>query len=233
MIRALVTGATGMLGSHLVERLVAGGITVRIYARPQSDVSALKALPIEITYGDNEDRAALVRAVEGCQWIFHVAGLVRPADIFSRGNDFETLRRVNVNFTESILEASLNAGVERFFYVSSTSVYGLDAPVPISETVLPDPSSDYGLSKVMAEAFVKAYQDKGLTTTIIRPPIIYGTRDRHLTPLVLSLARLPVTPLIDGGKGLQDVVFVGDVVELIWLACQTGESRNKVYNASS
>ncbi len=233
MTRALVTGATGFLGSYLVRRLLAGGVNVRVFVRPSSDIRYLQTLPVEITYGEIGQQELLLQSVTRCEWVFHVAGLVRPVDIFSRGNDFSQLRLVNVDFTESILEASRRADVGRFFYVSSTSVYGLDACPPIGEDTPLNPSSDYGLSKTLAEKWVKVYQANGLATTIIRPSIVYGPGDRYLAPLTFSLIHLPILPMIDGGGSFQDLVHVQDVAELIWLTSQSDITVNKTYNAAS
>jgi len=228
-----VTGATGMIGRSLVNRLLAEDVSVRILARPSSDVRYLRTLPVDVIRGEAEDQEALRRSARGCHSVFHVAGLIRPEYVFDRGHDFSPLLRANVYLTEAILEASAQEGVTRFFYVSSTSVYGIGAAVPISEHAPTNPCSDYGVSKVMAEQRVKVYQEQGLATTIIRPSIVYGPHDRHLIRLADSLARLPIMPMIDGGHSLQDLVFVGDVVELIWQASQTDVAINKVYNAGS
>ena len=228
-----MTGATGMIGRSLVDRLLAEGVSVRILARPSSDIRYLRTLPVDVIQGEADDREALRRSARGCQWVFHVAGLIRPEYVFDRGHDFSPLLRTNVDFTEAMLDASAQENITRFFYVSSTSVYGIGAAVPISERVPVNPCSDYGVSKVMAEAHVLAYQAKGMATTIIRPSIVYGPHDRHLIRLAGSLARLPIMPLPDGGHSLQDLVFVGDVVELIWLSSQSDVAINKVYNAGS
>ncbi len=83
----------------------------------------------------------------------------------------------------------------------------------------------------MAEEKVRAFQAKGLSTTIVRPPIIYGPGDRYFAPLVLRLTHLPVLPLINGGRNLMDLVYVGDVAELMWLASGSETAVGEAYNA--
>ena len=233
MSRALVTGATGMIGSHLVDRLLAGGVEVRALVRPSSDLSYLRSLPIEIVSGEPTDRPALARAVAGCRWVFHTAAFHDPAYSFSRGKHFEAFKRVNVDFTEVLLSASAAAGVSRFVYVSSASVYSLAARAPIAEDAPLDPFSDYARSKLLAEELVRNYHARGLAATIVRPCTTYGPRDRYVTPTLLALARLPILPLVEGGRHRQDLVYVGDVTELVWRAGRSDIAAGKAYNAAS
>ncbi|HBY96863.1 MAG TPA: hypothetical protein DEP84_23435 [Chloroflexi bacterium] len=233
MTRALVTGATGLLGSHLVERLLAAGVEVRAFVRPGSDTCHLHALPVEIVCGTATNQEDLHRALAGCRWVFHAAAHLTVASPFNQDQDFDRLKRSNVDLTAALLRAGQETGTTRFVYVSSTSVYSPDAPSPVAEDMPLNPSSGYGRSKVLAEERVRAYQEQGLASTIVRPGIMYGPRDRHFTPALVSLARLPVLPLPNGGRSRYDLVHVSDVVELIWQASQSATSIGKVYNAAS
>ena len=136
-MRALVSGATGMLGRSLVRRLLAGGVAVRAMVRPAAEAAGLASSGAEVARVDVKDPAAIGRAVEGCQVVFHALGQVRLRSVFSRSGDSGDMTEVNVDVTERLLEASLRAGVARFLYVSSTAVYGLDAAVPVAESVAP------------------------------------------------------------------------------------------------
>ena len=231
MTRALVTGATGMLGSHLVDRLLAPGLTVRAYVRPVSDISRLKGRSVEIVFGDADTEEAIRRAVAGADLVFHTAGYLSPDAPFDTEGRSPLYRTVNVDFTASLLAASLEAGVRRFIYTSSNSVYDIEADVPTGEDAPLRPVSAYGRSKLEAEELVRAYQARGLNGTIIRPGVIYGPRDRYFLPAMLRLARLPLLPLIDGGTRLLDMIYVEDVVTLMWEASQAEVAVGKVYNA--
>ena len=236
MIEVLVTGATGMLGRHLVDVLLQAGVSVRAFVRSSSDTSHLKSKGVTLVQGDAGDEAALRRAVEGMELIFHLAGYLTAGSPFGDDNEasdeeWSLYKAINVDFTEALLEASLEAGVGRFVFVSSSAVYSLDAPLPTPEDAPLQPFSTYGRSKLLAEEKVHAYQDKGLATTIIRPPITYGPGDRYFMPLALRLARLPVLPLINGGRNSLDLVFAGDVAELMWQAGCSETGNGKVYNA--
>ena len=233
MTRALVTGATGMLGSHLVERLLTAHVEVRAFVRPTSDTHYLETLPVEIVTANATDRAAIRQAVAGSHWVFHLASDFDAGSAFRTGEGLEKYNEADLHLTEGLLLASQEASVRRLVYASSVSVYSLNAASPIAESAPLDPVSDYGRSKLAAEGRVRAYQQQGLPTVILRPCIIYGPRDRHFLPAALRLAQLPLLPLIDGGRNLIDLVYAGDVAELMWKATQSDAAVGKVYNAAS
>jgi len=231
MSRAVVTGATGLVGLHVVEALQTAGIEVRAFARPSSDISRLAARPVEIVSGRLDDPAAARRAIAGADWVIHAAGrlpLGRRRGLENRPGPY---RIVNVEATEIWLCAALDAGVERFVYVSSASVYSLDARAPIAECAPLGPPYEYGISKLAAEERVRRYQAQGLPTTIIRPCVLYGTGDRYFLPIMLRLARLPLLPLVNGGHALFDVAHALDVAELIYRACRVPSAAGAIYNA--
>ena len=235
-MQILVTGATGFLGGHLVELLRAAGAAVRAWVRPTSDATRLRALGVTLVGGDAADGAALRRAAEGADLVFHLAGYVSAAAPFTTPAAASAAARrrtqaVNVDFTAALLAACLDAGVGRFVYASSSSVYSLDAPAPTPEEAPCAPFSLYGRSKLQAEAHVQAAQARGLSTVSVRPAVIYGPRDRAFTPAMLRLARLPVLPLLNGGRTLLDLVYVGDVVDLLWRAARCPAADGRVYNA--
>ncbi|MGZ4203195.1 MAG: NAD-dependent epimerase/dehydratase family protein, partial [Thermoleophilaceae bacterium] len=114
----LVTGATGFIGGHLAQRLVEEGYQVRCLARDTSDTSLLERLDVEIAPGDLTSAGSLARAAKGCRYVFHCGALV---------SDWATTKeiaRINVEGTRNVLQASLDASVERFVHFSTTDVYG-------------------------------------------------------------------------------------------------------------
>jgi nucleoside-diphosphate-sugar epimerase len=235
-MQALVTGATGLLGRHLVNVLAEAGMQVRALVRGSSDTSHLANRGVELIIGGAGDGEAIGQAVAGVDLVFHVAGYLTANAPFGTDDnqadgEWPVYKAINVDFTEALLGASLDVGVGRFVYVSSSSVYDVDAPVPTAENAPLQPFSIYGRSKLMAEEKVCAFQAKGLATTIIRPPIVYGPGDRYFTPMALRLTKLPVLPLINGGRNLMDMVYVGDVAELMWLASGRETAVGEAYNA--
>jgi nucleoside-diphosphate-sugar epimerase len=235
-MHALVTGATGLLGRHLVDTLVEAGVAVRALVREGSDTRHLQSRGVALAQGEASDMASLHRAVEGMDVVFHLAGYLTAGSPFGAGDkaseiEWRRYKTINVDFTEALLAASLDAGAGRFLFVSSSSVYSLDAPLPTPEDALLAPFSTYGRSKLLAEEKVHAYQNKGLETTIVRPPITYGPGDRYFTPMALRLARLPVLPLINGGRNALDLIYAADVAELMWRAASSSIGAGRVYNA--
>ena len=226
MTTALVTGATGMLGSDLADLLLTKGIRVRAFARAGSDTTRLERAGVTIFRDDIDN------AVAGVDWLFHAAGHLTVSAPFGAGADEPAYRQTNVDLTQRLLTAAKGAGVARFLYVSSSSVYDIDAPIPIDEQASCRPVSAYGRSKVAAEAVVGAAQAAGLATTIIRPVVIYGPRDRYFTPTALNLARLPLLPLVDGGRRLFDLIYVRDVSCLLLRAASVPTAAGRVYNAA-
>lgn len=231
MTRALVTGASGLLGSHMVEVLLNAGVEVRAFVRPTSDTRQLEMSQAEIIYGDASHTEVIRQAVIGVDWIYHIAGYLTASSPFTGSDDSNQYQAVNVDFSETLLNAASDADIVRFIYASSSSVYDIEAPVPTAEDAPLRPISKYGRSKLEAEKRVRAYQARGLPTTIIRPPIIYGPGDRYFSPVAMRLARLPVLPLVGGGRNLIDLVYVRDVADLMLQASHAEAAIGKVYNA--
>ena len=128
-LTALVTGASGFIGGRLVERLATEeGVNVRAIVRNANRAERLRKLPLEILQADLLDLRSLLKAIEGCDLVFHCAALVRETG--SRDEFFRT----NVKGTENILGVSCDAGAKRFVHFSSVAVYGMNPPDKTDET---------------------------------------------------------------------------------------------------
>jgi nucleoside-diphosphate-sugar epimerase len=188
----LVTGGSGFLGSHIIEQLSEAGRKVRALVRRSSDTRFLRTLAnVELVDGAVDDRASLDRAVLGVTAVVHSAGLVKARNL-------DEFMRVNALGTENLLEACLPLGdsLKRFVQVSSITVGGPSdsSGNPVSVEAPPRPVTDYGRSKLAAERAVLAKKDR-LKITIIRPPAIYGPRDREILAFFKSI-KLGVLPLL-------------------------------------
>jgi NAD(P)-dependent dehydrogenase (short-subunit alcohol dehydrogenase family) len=171
--KVLVTGATGFLGSYIVDSYVKRGIPVRAMARKTSNLSWLQAHldagKAELVYGTMTDHASLHRAVHGVNRIVHVAAVIGP-DI-----PLHVYQEVNVEGTRVLLDAAVAEGVERFTLISSVSVYGYGyTPGGIVTEETPQlPSNPYGASKLaQQELAFEAYRQHGLPVVAIEPPVI-------------------------------------------------------------
>ena len=168
-LKAALTGGTGFVGGHLAEALAAHGADVSALVRSPARCERLRALGSRLVEGDLDDEAALARLVKSRDVVFHVAGLVaaRSAADFLRANR-DGARRV--------AEAAAREGVGRLVLVSSLAVTG---PSPaggaLDESSGPGPLTAYGRSKQAGE---EAVRDTGVPVTIVRPPAVYGPRDR-------------------------------------------------------
>jgi nucleoside-diphosphate-sugar epimerase len=222
-----------MLGRHTADVLLEAGARIYAFVRTQSDVAHLRRDGVALVHGDAARGVTetVRRAMDEVDVVIHLAGYLNVSAPFGAADASPLYQTINVSFTEQLLEAALEAGVSRFVFASSNSVYAPDAPVPTPEDAPLAPSSPYGRSKLEAEERVQAYGRRGLQTTIIRPAVTYGPGDRYFIPTALRLARLPVLPLVNGGETLFDMVYAHDVARLIWRAAYRDEAAGRIYNA--
>jgi 2-alkyl-3-oxoalkanoate reductase len=232
MRRALVTGATGMLGSYLVQRLTDGGYDVRALARAPGSAQWLREMRAEIVQGELADVRALVAAADGCDVVVHAAAAIGPQ------SDWETFRAGNIQGTSNVVEACARAGA-RLVHVSSTAVYGDSRyeMAPVHERMalprLPDADA-YGRSKQEAERVVMDAQSGGrIWAAIVRPPVMYGARDRQFIPRIAAVMSRGVFPLCCGGKTTLPVVHANSVAEGAILVSQTDAANGGIYNLTT
>jgi nucleoside-diphosphate-sugar epimerase len=203
-MKILLTGGSGFLGSHVAEQLSARGVAVRALVRPSSDCGHLRTLSgVELVTGAIEDRPSLDSAVSGVDAVIHAAGLVKAR----RPEDFVA---INVQGTRNVLEAIAAHGpsVRRLVFVSSLTAVGpsLDG-LPVD----PDanrPVSNYGRSKAEAERLVRGVAER-LSVVILRPPMIYGPRDRECLSFFKTIASRAL-PQFGDGRWLNSVVYGPD-----------------------
>lgn len=232
MRTALVTGATGLLGSYIVEQLLADGWRVRALVREPAAAAWLGARGVELAAGDVRDGEAVRRAAAACAVVFHAAAVIGPSDDTARFHD------VNVLGTAAAIDAAAGAGA-RLVHVSSTSVYGDArwAGGPADETVmLPAlPAADaYGRSKQESERVVLAAHEAGrLWATVVRPPMMYGRRDRQFIPRVAPVMMRGLFPLIGGGRTTLPLAFAGNVATGAIAAACSDIAGGRAYNLTN
>jgi nucleoside-diphosphate-sugar epimerase len=230
--RVLVTGASGFIGGHVCEALIAAGFKVRAMVRATSVVSHLEGLDIERAEGDLTQIDSLRRACEGVDIIVHTA-----APVGSYG-EWEYFYQAGVVGTENLIEAAHQAGVDRFIHVSSIAVYGFKQHVGRTgeETPFernPEPWNHYVREKVLAEESLwAAHRDGKIRATAIRPVVVIGARDRNAVPRLVDLLKLPVTALPGKGSNHFPVVTIEDCVDAIVRSVQQEVAVGRAYNVS-
>ncbi len=207
-MRWLVTGATGFIGTALVERLAARGDAVRVLVRDAARAGGLRALGAEIRVGDVSRPESLESAVPDVDVVAHLAGLVKA---LTRTELFE----VNAEGTRALALAAARTGSTRFVLVSSLAAAGPSSPErPRTEADRPAPVSAYGQSKLAAEQALRSMA-ASLQGAIVRPPIVYGPRDKEFLPSLFRLAKSGLVAKSGMGKKLYSLVHVEDLATLI------------------
>jgi dihydroflavonol-4-reductase len=220
-LRYALTGASGFVGSHVLEALVARGDDVACLVRPGATLS-VAAAGFATVPGALEDPAALTALVRGRDVVVHVAGATT-----ARGR--EALFRTNEAGTARILAAARQAGARRFIYVSSLAVTGPTTPGrPLDEEGLANPVTPYGRSKLAGEEAVRA---SGVPHTIVRPPIVYGPRDRQMLRL-FRIARRGIAPLLGDGRQELSLVHAADLARALLSCVEPEVALGRTYHAA-
>jgi dihydroflavonol-4-reductase len=216
----LVTGATGLVGSHVTRLLVERGDDVRVLVRERSPLDELDGLDVELAYGDVLDRASVRRAMRGVQRLFHVAGVT------SLRASADRVFAVNVSGTRIVLGEALRAGAARVVHTSSVAAVGPAARGSTADEEQVFRAGRYGLPYVNAkhEAELEAMRlaAQGLPVVVVNPAHVFGAGDRHRssTELVRRFLRGQIPAYVDGAL---NVVDAEDVARGHLLADERGE----------
>ncbi|MFO0907119.1 MAG: NAD-dependent epimerase/dehydratase family protein [Isosphaeraceae bacterium] len=222
-----ITGATGLVGSHVVEEALRRGHRVRALVRATSDTRWLDQWGVEKVPGDLEDADALRRGCDGADWVLNCAAKVGD------WGTLEEFRRLNVEALRLLLDAAVDARVERFVHVSSLGVYEGRDHFGTDETVAPAAQSldAYTRSKVEAEALALEYsRTRGLPVSIVRPGFIYGPRDRTVLPKLLDALRNKRFFYFGSGDQALNCIYVKNLVQGIFLAAEVPSAVGEVFN---
>ena len=213
-MKIAVTGATGFIGSHLAENLSTAGHEVTVLARSPERLAWIRHLPVRVVYGDLDNGEAVRDLVAGQEAVVHAAGVTLAA---SRGE----FLRLNVDGSVRLLSAALalSPRLTRFVYVSSQAAMGPSpAGACLEEDAPRQPISAYGESKSLAEAALARFADR-VPITFVRPPWVYGPRDRH-TLAYFQLAARGVR-LVVGARSRYSIVHAADLADGIRLAAES------------
>lgn len=211
LVKALVTGATGFVGSYVVRTLLKAGHQVRVLRRPNSPTKLIEGLPVETAIGDVTDRSSVFEAIKGCEAVFHLAGHVS----FWKGHR-EIQRRVNVDGTRHVVEAALAHKVKRLVHTSSIAAIGFAPEGRLGDETLPYNWWPYRIpycdTKHLAEEEVRQGIRKGLDAVIVNPAVVFGAGDvnLHAGAMVFQMARGRLAFHFKGGCCVSDVEDVAE-----------------------
>ena len=232
----LVTGGGGFIGSHITERLLSEGSDVRVvddFSTGRRENLEFEALPgwgrLEVLPGDITDMEMVKRAVKDVVCVFHQAAIPSvPRSVADPGASNEA----NVTGTLNLLIAGRDAGVKRFVYASSSSVYGESPTLPKVETMPPDPLSPYAISKLAGELYAKAFHRLyGFPTIGLRYFNVFGPRQdpaseyAAVVPRFITAVARGKSPVIFGdGEQTRDFTYISNAVDANLAASRCSEA---------
>ena len=229
----LVTGASGLLGSHVVEQLRKRGKPVRVLVRRGSDRTWLQSQGVEFVEGDVTEPHTLEAACRGVDVVYHSAARVGD------WGPWEEFVRITIEGTRNMLEAAIAAKVRRFVHVSSISCYGYHTKEGVVDETFGLGYkmyrwAYYTKSKVAAENLVwDAYRAKRIETTVIRPAWIYGPRDRTTIARLYNMIRTGQAKILGDGTNRLNVVYAGNIAEAAIEAAHRADCNGEAFNCSN
>jgi dihydroflavonol-4-reductase len=227
-VKVLVTGATGFTGGHLAQYLAGRGDDVRALVRPASrerfDRSPLPAKGVVRADGDLMDAAAVRRAADGVDVVYHIAATYREA-----GQPDSAYRAINVEGTKNVLDAARAAGATRVVHCSTGGVHGHIARPPANEDAPFNPGDVYQDTKLAAETLARDFgASTGLDVVVARPIGIYGPGDTRFLRMFRGLARGRF-PMIGSGQAFYHLTFIDDLIEGFRLCGTVPAAKGRTY----
>ena len=239
MTKVLVTGGAGFIGSNLVRELLERGDDVRVLDNfSTGNRRNIEGLDIEVVEGELRSYERVHNAVRGVEVVFHLGAL---GSVPRSVQDPLTSSAVNIEGTLNVLLAARDEGIRRVVFTSSSSIYGISNPLPLNETMPPDPISPYGVAKLAAERYCVSFSRVyDLETVVLRYFNVFGLRQdprsqyAAVVPLFITAidAGEPVTIFGDGEQS-RDFTFVANVVEATAAAGAAPEANGRIMNVAA
>ncbi|MBP9096442.1 MAG: NAD-dependent epimerase/dehydratase family protein [Ignavibacteria bacterium] len=222
-MKAFITGATGFVGSHLADKLLAKGYEVYCLKRSTSSTKWLDGKDIKYVDGDLFSNEVLEKTIADMDYVYHVAGVVKSKDKagFIKGNQLATKNLIEITY-------KVNPNIKKFVHVSSLAAVGpnLDDK-PITEETPYHPITTYGVTKRDAELEVMKYKDK-MNVTIVRPPAVFGPRDTEVFVYFQTFAK-GLNSVIGLREKYLTLVYVEDLADAIVIAGEKDEAKSQKY----
>ena len=217
--QVLLTGATGFIGTRMVEELTRRGYRIRAIVRKSSNTSSIRKFNVELVEADLlRDSGSVADAIEGCDQVFHLAAetrAIRSQDLVDR----------NVRSMKSVVDGILRQErAIRLVYVSSLAAAGPSSESePLVESRPRNPVSWYGRSKAACEELVESYADQ-IPTSIVRPPIVLGENDANGLLMFRPIDSLGIHFVPGFRKRFYSVIYVGDLCDALIEVAENGET---------
>jgi len=231
MVKCLVTGGTGFVGSHIVRLLVEREHDVSVLLREDSNTHLIGDLNFQRVVGDVTNPITLDKGItDDIDWLFHNAAVM--ADWGGRSHFFP----VNVEGTRNVLEEVRKKDIPRLVFTSSTAVYGFpNKDEPITEGTPWNPMNAYQKSKAESEALVRKYiTDYGIKASMVRAPVVVGQGDMFTGPQLIERLKNENMVVFSGGKNLQSYCHGEDFANCLIITAEKGEvSHGEAYNVKS
>ncbi|MBY0547173.1 MAG: NAD-dependent epimerase/dehydratase family protein [Candidatus Obscuribacterales bacterium] len=229
----LVTGATGMIGSALVARLVRQGKPVRLAVRNSTLARTALSKTTDLTGVDLQEcdflssERDLTSLVSGCDIVVHLAGLVHQPD-----KPAEMFEELNLRTTGRLAHTAKSCGVDTFLFTSTMAVYGPPPFENISEEAKPNPDTDYGRTKLAAEKSLAEIRP-ARSVIVLRPSLVYGPGDRgNMLPLIRQILKRRYFH-IGEASARKSVIYAADLAQVIESALEKAPAGFHVYNVSN
>lgn len=230
IMKVIITGATGFIGRNLAEQLHKDQVEVVSTGRSLKAGDDLRKLGITFLPADLRNQSDLVKVIPSADCLIHCAG--KAGD----GGSFQDFYDANVISTRNVISACQKRGISKIVFVSTPCIYftGKDR-INIQESEpLPEQTTKYGHTKLIAERELLALPDQGYKVIILRPRAVFGPYDNTILPTILSMAAKKRLPLINGGKAWVDLTYIDNFVDLVRTAISAPENAwNQIYNVSN
>jgi UDP-glucose 4-epimerase len=226
-MKILVTGGSGFIGSHIVEHYQDKAEEIRVLDNLRTGYRKnLDGLKCSFIEGSVTDRETVAKAVEGVDYIFHMAALVSVPESMAKPAECVD---INVQGLLNVLEAAAAAGVRKLVFASSAAIYGDNPAVPKLETMLPEPKSPYAVTKLDGEYYLDLFnRERGLETAAIRFFNVFGPRQdpkgayAAAVPIFIEKALKGEDITVHGdGEQTRDFIYVKDIVGALSFAAET------------
>ncbi|HOV92027.1 MAG TPA: NAD-dependent epimerase/dehydratase family protein [Candidatus Kapabacteria bacterium] len=227
-MKVLVTGATGFIGSHLVDKLLEKNYSVIATIRKTSSLQWLINKPIQLVEASLNDKSQLLEIVKDVDYVYNVAGVIAA-------KSYEDFLKANKDGAKNLIESvyEVNPNIKRFIHISSQAAAGpatsLDKPVKESDQC--HPITSYGKSKKESEDVVLSFKDK-LPVTIVRPPSVYGPRDPAIRD-IFRIGKMGLGPLMGFNDKYVSLIHCDDLVRGIIMAGESEKAKGEVYFITS